>query len=57
MSKNLNIRFSKGNNKTNDNYREGVAEATRDKTKSIFNFLWISLKNALAKAMTGSGKQ
>ena len=52
-----NIFVSTNSNKTNHNYREGVAEATRDKTKSIFNFLWISLKNALAKAMTGSGKK
>ncbi len=32
-------------------FKEGTAEATRDKTKSVFNFLWISVKNALLKIM------
>ncbi len=43
--------ISKNSEKKINNYREGSAEATRDKTKSVFNFLWISVKNALVKTM------
>jgi len=51
LSEIANIFISKDTKKKNDYYREGTAEATRDKTKSVFNFLWISLKNALVKTM------
>lgn len=43
--------ISKNSKKDGDYYREGTAQATRDKTKSVFNFLWISVKNALIKTM------
>lgn len=46
-----NIFISKDSKKNGENYKEGKAEATRDKTKSIFNFLWISVKSALTNAM------
>lgn len=46
-----NIFISKDSKKKGDNYKEGTAEATRDKTKSIFNFLWISVKNTLTNVM------
>ncbi len=46
-----NIFISKDSEKNGENYKEGKAEATRDKTKSVFNFLWISVKNALTNAM------
>ncbi len=46
-----NVFISKNSKKKNENYLEGTAEATRDKTKSIFNFLWISVKNALINSM------
>lgn len=52
-----NIFISKDSEKKDDNYREGSAEATRDKTKSVFNFLWISVKNALIKTMLGGNKK
>ena len=52
----VNIFISKDSEKKNDQYREASADATRDKTKSIFNFLWISVKNALQKCVTGSTK-
>ncbi len=45
------IFISKDSKKQNDYYREGKADATRDQTKSVFNFLWISVKNALVKTM------
>lgn len=46
-----NIFISKDSEKKGDNYKEGSAEATRDKTKSIFNFFWISVKKSLIDAM------
>lgn len=48
-----NIFISKDSEKKNDFYREGTAESTRNKTQSVFNFLWISVKNSLVKSMTG----
>ena len=48
-----NIFISKDSEKKKDFYREGTAESTRNKTQSVFNFLWISVKNSLVKSMTG----
>jgi len=48
----VNIFISKNSDKNEDEFNEASAEATRNKTKSIFNFLWIGLKNALQKTMT-----
>lgn len=42
-----NIFISKNSEKKNEYYKEGTAEATRNKTKSVFNYLWINVKNAL----------
>lgn len=53
LSSVVNIFISKNSDKKDSHYREASAEATRDKTKSIFNFLWISVKNALQKCVTG----
>lgn len=47
-----NIFISKDSEKKNDFYREGTVESTRNKTQSVFNFLWISVKNGLTKSMT-----
>ena len=47
----VNIFVSKDSEKKDAHYKEGSAEATRDKTKSIFNFLWISVKNALQNCL------
>jgi hypothetical protein len=52
-----NIFISKNSEKKNDNYREGSAKATRDQTKSVFNFLWISVKDALIQTMLGGHKK
>lgn len=52
----VNIFIAKDSDKKDGKYSEATAEATRDKTKSIFNFLWISVKNALEKCLTGSGE-
>lgn len=44
-----NIFVSQNSKSDEDSFKEGTATATRDKTKSIFNFLWISVKAALEK--------
>ena len=49
-----NIFIAKDSESKNDYFREGTAEVKRNKSKSYFNFLWISIKNALTKSMTGS---
>ena len=46
-----NIFISKNSKKKNEYYKEGKAEATRDKTKSAFNYLWLNIKNALQKVL------
>jgi len=46
-----NIFIPKNSTKKGDNYRDGSAEATRDKTKSIFNFFWVSIKASLIKIL------
>ncbi|MEM0519231.1 hypothetical protein [Aequorivita flava] len=46
-----NIFISKNSTENGDSYKKGVAEAKRDKSKSVFNFLWISIKAALTKIM------
>lgn len=53
-----NLFIAKGSDKTSDGYREGSKEGIdRDHTKSIFNFLWISVKAGLASILTGDGKK
>ena len=50
----VNIFVSKDSERKDSVYKEASVDATRDKTKSVFNFLWISVKNALEKCVTGS---
>lgn len=52
MSSLVNIFVSKNSKKKGEYYREASADAKRDKTKSVFNFLWISVKSALKKNLT-----
>lgn len=52
----VNIFISKDSEKNDGQYCDASADATRDKTKSIFNFLWINVKNALQKCLTGNSK-
>jgi len=47
----VNILIPKNSEKHEQYYRESTAQVSRDKTKSVFNFLWISLESALKKAM------
>lgn len=52
-----NIFIKKDSEKATDNYRHGSAEVLRDKTKSVFNFIWLNTSKSLLDAMTGSGKK
>ncbi len=51
LSSVVNIFVSKDSKKQEDKFKEGQGEATRDKTKSVFNQLWISVKSALQKSI------
>ena len=46
-----NIFISKNSEKKDEFYKEGKANATRNKSKSVFNFLWINVKEALIKIL------
>lgn len=46
-----NIFVKKKSQNKNDEFQEATGKAERDKTKSVFNYLWISLESALEKAV------
>ena len=48
----VNLFVAKDSEKDGNEYREGKGDAERNKTKSIFNFVWISILSALIKTMT-----
>lgn len=48
-----NLLFSKDSEKNGDNFREGRGHVTRDQTKSVFNFLWLNVKEGLIRSITG----
>jgi hypothetical protein len=52
----VNIFVSKDSDKRENQFRNGSASVERDKTKSIFNFIWLNASKGLLNAMTGSGK-
>lgn len=57
LSNILNIFVLKNSSQASDNFRSGSEEeVTRDKTKSVFNFIWLNVKVGLLGAMTGSQK-
>ncbi|WP_203296146.1 AsmA family protein [Luteirhabdus pelagi] len=49
----VNLFISKDSNKSTDDFRKGSAMVERDKTKSIFNFLWLNVRDGLKKAILG----
>lgn len=53
----VNIFISKDSEKKDEIFREASSETTREKTKSIFSFLWTSIRNALQNALTGKTEQ
>ncbi|MEP3836377.1 MAG: hypothetical protein ABJM36_01965 [Algibacter sp.] len=54
----LNIFISKHSKSKNGVFRYGESKSVeRDKSKSVFNFVWLSLRDALLEAITGNGKK
>ena len=53
-----NIFVSKDSKDVSNDFRKGSkSDVERDKTKSVFNYLWITIKEGLRDAMTGDGKK
>ncbi len=50
----VNLFIKKESGSNGSEFKEATAEATRDKTKSIFNFIWLNLRNGLIKTLTSS---
>ena len=48
-----NIFISKDSNKSDQQFRKGSGEVTRDKTKSFFNYLWLNVSKGLKSGLTG----
>tara|TARA_R110002049_G_scaffold223616_1_gene395278 strand:- start:2507 stop:4078 length:1572 start_codon:yes stop_codon:yes gene_type:complete len=58
LSSLINLFVSKSSQDKTDNFRYGSADdVERDKTKSVFNFIWLNTKSGLLSAMTGSGEK
>ncbi len=53
-----NLFIKKDSEKSTDGFREGSKNSVeRDKTKSVFNFLWLNARAGLLSVMTGDGKK
>ncbi|RFN59694.1 AsmA family protein [Marixanthomonas ophiurae] len=48
-----NIFISKDSEKSNQDFRKGSGEVTRDTTKSFFNYLWLNAQKGLKSSLTG----
>jgi len=54
----VNLFISKDSKNSTDNFRESDTKTVdRDKTKSIFNFVWKNAQSGLLSAMAGDGKK
>jgi len=54
----VNLFVANTSQKKEDGYRYGHAkQVERDKTKSVFNYVWLNTKSGLLSAMTGGGKK
>ncbi len=56
MSAVVNIFIDKNSDEQKNRFRNGSAKVERNRTKSVFNFLWLNAKQGLTNAMTGNGK-
>ncbi|TYB74388.1 hypothetical protein ES676_06850 [Bizionia saleffrena] len=52
-----NLFVSKDSQDKSDNFREASAEVERNKTKSVFNFIWLNLSKGLLKSIAGNGEK
>lgn len=52
-----NIFVKKDSEEEPGQFRNGSAKVERNKTKSVFNFIWLNASQALLDAMTGKGKK
>ncbi|MBJ7882628.1 hypothetical protein [Gelidibacter salicanalis] len=53
-----NLFIKKDSNSSSDGFREGFKVGIeRNHTKSIFNFLWLSIRSGLISVLTGDGKK
>uniref|UniRef100_UPI00404AED74 hypothetical protein n=1 Tax=Gelidibacter sp. TaxID=2018083 RepID=UPI00404AED74 len=57
LSSIANLFIKKDSESSEDDFREAYVEVERDKTKSVFNFLWLNVKAGLLDAMTGGSKK
>lgn len=57
LSSIANLFIKKDSETSEDDFRDAYAEVERDKTKSVFNFLWLNVKAGLLEAMTGGSKK
>ncbi|WP_133240796.1 AsmA family protein [Marixanthomonas spongiae] len=48
-----NIFISKDSDKSNEGFRKGSGNVSRDKTKSFFNYLWLNVEKGLKSSLTG----
>lgn len=53
-----NLFIKKDSNDASDEFREGMKKnIERDKTKSVFNYMWLNASAGLLSALTGDGKK
>ncbi len=58
LSSLINLFVSKTSQNKSDDFRYGsTSEVERDKTKSVFNFVWLNARSGLLAAMTGNGEK
>jgi hypothetical protein len=57
LSSVANLFIKKNSESNSDDFRESSSKVERDKTKSVFNFLWLNVKAGLLEAMTGGSKK
>jgi len=55
LTKIVNLFVSKDSKDKSNNFRKAITEVDRDKTKSIFNFIWVNVSHGLLKSMAGDG--
>lgn len=52
----VNIFIKKNSDHDGSHFRDGSAKVERNKTKSVFNYIWLNASEGLKNAMTGGGK-